>query len=89
MMPPNGLALLAAGEASGKLPGMLGVVANEAGLDLETQAERLAIKLNSFAVVMTGLIVGAVVFTLMGIISTTFDSIAAAGAAANAVQTLS
>jgi general secretion pathway protein F len=89
MMPPNGLALLAAGEASGKLPGMLGVVASEAGLDLETQVERLAVKLNSFAVVMTGLSVGVAVFTLMGIISTTFDSIAAAGAATNAAQTLS
>lgn len=89
MMPSNALALLAAGEASGKLPGMLGVVASEAGLDLETQAERLAIKLNSFAVVMTGLIVGAVVFTLMGIIFYTFDSIAAAGVAANSLQTLS
>ena len=83
MMSPNGLALLAAGEASGKLPGMLGVVASEAGLDLETQTERLAIKLESFAILMTGLIVAAVVFTLLGIISYTYDSIAAAGAAKN------
>ncbi len=89
MMPPNGLALLASGEASGKLPGMLGVVASEAGLDLEAQAEQVAVKLHSFAVVMTGLIVGAAVFTLMGIISYTFDSIAAVGAAANSAQTLS
>lgn len=89
VMPPNALALLAAGEASGKLPGMLGVVANEARLDLEAQAERVAVKLNSFAVLMTGLVVGAVVFMLLGLISYTFNSIAAVGVATNTLQTLS
>ena len=89
VMPSNALALLAAGEASGKLPGMLGVVANEARLDLEAQAERVAVKLNSFAVLMTGLVVGAVVFMLLGLISYTFNSIAAVGVATNALQTLS
>ena len=75
MMPATAMALLAAGHASGKLPEMLGVIVRETSLDLEAEAERLAIKMRSFAVAMAGIIVAVLVFTLAGVLSYTFDSI--------------
>lgn len=76
MMPPSALALLAAGEACSKLPEMLGVLAREASLDLETEADRLAIKIRTCAAVLSGVIVGFLVISMMVILSSSFDGIA-------------
>lgn len=75
MMPPNALALLAAGEASSKLPKMLGVLAREASLDLETEACRLAIKIRTCVAGLSGLIVGLLAISMMIVLSSAFDGI--------------
>jgi len=87
MMPPNALALLAAGEASSKLPELLGVLVREAGLDLETEAYRLAIKIRSCAVVLASLIVGLMTTSMTIILSSAFDGITQV-ATISTVQTL-
>jgi len=75
MVPPNALALLAAGEACSKLPEMLGVLAREASLDLETEVCRLAIKIRTCAAVLSGLIVGLLAISMMIVLSSAFNGI--------------
>ena len=76
IMPASALTLLAAGQASGRLPELLGVVMREASLDLEAQAHRVSIQIRSCAILMAGLILGVLVVSLFGVISCAFDSAA-------------
>ncbi len=76
MMPVQAQGLLAAGHISGKLPELLGMLAREAILDLETQARRLAITLRGFSVLMSGVIVGLLTISIFLVILSAFDDLA-------------
>ncbi len=76
IMPDRALALLAAGQACGKLPELMGVLVREASLDLETEAHRLEIKMRTSAILLAGVIVGVLAVSLMAVISCAFDSVA-------------
>ncbi len=78
MIPARALPLLAAGQACGKLPELLGVLVRETSLDLETEAYRLAIKMRVCAVVMAGIIVGVLAVSVMAMVSCAFEKIAIA-----------
>lgn len=75
MMPASALGLLVAGHESGKLPEMLGVLVKEASIDLETEAQRLAIKMRSFAVIMSGFIVGVLAISVFMLIFCALDNV--------------
>lgn len=68
VIPPSGLALLAAGDASGKLPDMLGVLAREAREDLKERVKRLMVILRTTVVIATGLLVGILVVLFFGML---------------------
>ena len=74
LIPENQISLLAAGHLSGKLPEMLGVIASEAGLDLQTEAERLAIKMRTLAIFCSGIIVALLVAAFTVVITCAFDA---------------
>jgi len=81
VMPSQAAAALSAGYASGKLPEMLGVLAREADLDLQTGSQRLAIKVRSGVILAAGVLVALLTFGVMTVILSVMESLVASAAA--------
>lgn len=68
VIPPEGQALIAAGEASGKTPQMMEVLARETQSVLIEEVKRLAIWARSFVIIAAGVLVGLLLIVFFSIL---------------------
>lgn len=74
VIPPDGQALIAAGEASGKIPQMMEALTRETQSVLIEEVKRLVVFIRSFVIVASGILVGLLLVVFFGIL---FQSLAA------------
>ncbi len=65
LVPGSGRAMIAAGERSGRLPEVLGRVADAADEDLEVAVKRVSVTLEPLAIVVLGGVIGVVAIALL------------------------